>query len=57
MPPHARLIEQAAADQVEPVQLSIVPAAGVFGCGSSRGPQYSVTQPSVTQPHAVLAAP
>jgi len=37
----ARLIEQAVADQVAPVQLGIVIFAGVFRCGPGRGPQLS----------------
>jgi len=37
----ARLIEQAVADQVAPVQLGIVIPAGVFRCGPARGPQLS----------------
>lgn len=35
----ARLIEQAVADQVAPVQFGIVIPAGIFGCGPARGPQ------------------
>lgn len=34
-----RLVDQAVADQVAPVQFDVVIPAGVFGCGPARGPQ------------------
>ncbi len=47
----ARLIEQAVADQVAPVQLGIVIPAGVFRCGPARGPQLSQRGIQAVQVH------